>query len=213
MENNFTKKEFDEFYNIFEGEVEKKNTEIEKKFSASQIEFVSKEMLSYIVAECLMEDIEMISELKDKGFSKRYKDSIIRNMCEQIIQYLYIIKHQELIKEYFGEKIKKEWNGTNVFNGLKRTGGNRFEARKSVSEMASDIGEKKSDNDKIALYDIYSVKAELEHNSYFYHLLNEIGKLIDENDKDYVELKDIEDIDYLYLVFMLTSFKRVYDTI
>ena len=155
-----------------------------------------------------MEDVETIYELKSKKFSDRYTDFIIRNMCEQVIEYIYIMKHPELIPEYFGNEINDEWNGKNLFKGLKRTGGARFKERKSVSEMSVDIGEKTSNDEKISLYDIYSIKAEFEHHSYFQHLLNTICYVNDENEG---ESKD--EMDYVYLIYILTAFINTYDTV
>lgn len=199
------KETFYEIYNVFAKRAEEKNKEIKIMFIDDQIGFSSKEMISFVVSECLMEDVETIYKLRKDKISARYIDFIIRNMCEQVIEYIYIMKHTELIPEYFGENIKDEWNGTNLFNGLKRTGGQRFKERKSVSEMSVDIGEKVSDDEKISLYDIYSVKAEFEHNSYFNHMINIISYVNDEN-------KSAEEMDYLYLIYILTAFIMVYDT-
>ena len=196
---------FYELYNEFVKRAEEKNKGIRIKFMHSQIGFSSKEMISFVVSECLMEDVETIYKLKTQGFSDRYTDFVIRNMCEQVIEYIYIMRHPELIPEYFGENIKDEWNGTNLFNGLKRTGGARFKERKSVSEMSVDIGEKVSDDEKVSLYDIYSLKAEFEHHSYFNHMLNTICYENDENES-------ADEMDYMYLVYVLTAFIKTYDT-
>ena len=206
MEEMLMQESFYESYNDFVKRAEEKNKEIRVRVMESEVEFSSKEMISFVVSECLMEDVEAIYKLKSERFSNRYTDFIIRNMCEQVIEYIYIMKHPELIPEYFGENIKDEWNGTNLFTGLKRTGGARFKQRKSVNEMALDIGEKKSDDEKVSLYDIYSLKAEFEHHSYFNHMLNVICYINDENES-------AEEMDYMYLIYILTAFIKMYDTV
>lgn len=202
------KKCFNELYNDFVKKAEEKNKEIRMKFMESQVKFYSKEMISFVISECLMEDIDTIYKMKMQGFSNRYTDFIIRNMCEQVIQYIYIMKYPELIPQYFGENIKDAWNGTNLFKGLKRTGGARFKERKSVSEMSANIGEKISDDKKISLYDIYSLEAEFEHHSYFHHIMNTIptDDVDDENE-------NTEAVDYIYLTYILTAFIETYDKV
>ena len=196
---------FYELYNNFKEYAKEKNSKISVEFNENKIQIASKEMMSFLVSECLIEDVETVFELKNKGFSDRYTDYIIRNMCEQVIEYMYIMKHPELISEYFGEKINEKWNGENLFKGLKRTGEARFKEKIIISKMSSDIGERKSDKHKIALYDIYSVKAELEHHSYFHYMLN---VMCDEKDK-----KDTQkEIDSMYLIYILSAFIKVYNT-
>lgn len=198
---------FLELYNSFSKRVEEKNKESRIKLENNQINIASKEVMSCVVSECLMEDVENIFEFKKNGLCGRYTDFIIRNMCEQVIEYIYIMKHPKLISEYFGFHLKAEWNGTNLFTGLKRTGKARFKNKKSVSEMSMDIGEKESDEEKISLYDIYSIKAEVEHHSYFHHFLNAICDSGDnENDNK-------EEWDYICLSYILTAFIEMYDTI
>lgn len=206
MEEKQMQESFYELYNDFAKRAEEKNKGIRVRFMDSQVGFFSKEMMSFVVSECLMEDVETIYTLKNQGFSDRYADFVIRNMCEQVIEYIYIMRHPELIPEYFGENIKDEWNGRNLFKGLKRTGGARFKERKSVSEMAVDIGEKTSDDEKISLYEIYSLKAEFEHHSYFNHMLNTIFSVNDESES-------AEEVDYIYLIYILTAFINTYDTV
>ncbi len=206
MEEKLMEETFYDLYNAYVKRAEKKNKEIRMNFNDSHIEFASKEMMSLVVSECLMEDVETIYKLKNNGFSERYTDCIIRNMCEQVIEYIYTMNHSELIQEYFGGNINEKWSGTNLFKGLKRTGRVRFKERKSVSEMSVDIGEKTSNDEKISLYDIYSVKAEYEHHSYFHHMLNIMCHVNAENE-------NAEEMDYLYLIYILTAFINMYDTV
>ena len=85
------------------------------------------EILSLWVSECLIEDIGTIQHLKDNSFSNRYVDAIIRNMCEQVIEYLYIMKHQELIPIFFGRNLKEDFDEQkDLFAAFKQTGQARF---------------------------------------------------------------------------------------
>lgn len=165
------KEPFLELYRNFVDNAKEKNVKILLDFKNTGKEFATQEMLSLWVSNCLIEDIDTIHRLKDSGFSNRYIDAIIRNMCEQVIEYLYIMKHQELIPIYSGENLKEKYDEQeDLFKVFKQTGQARFGKRKSVKEMAVDIGEYKSNDDKISLYDIFSIKAELEHNSYFHQI-------------------------------------------
>lgn len=197
-----------ELYRNFVDNAKEKNVKILLDFKNTGKEFATQEMLSLWVSNCLIEDIDTIHRLKDSGFRNRYIDAIIRNMCEQVIEYLYIMKHQELIPIYFGENLKEKYDEQeNLFKVFKQTGQARFGKRKSVKEMAVDIGEYKSSNDdKISLYDIFSIKAELEHNSYFHQIFDIIDKIEDSEN----ESEEVDSLDYMFLIYILTAFLDVY---
>lgn len=201
------KESFLELYRNFVDNAKEKNVKILLDFKNTGKEFATQEMLSLWVSNCLIEDIDTIHRLKDSGFSNRYIDAIIRNMCEQVIEYLYIMKHQELIPIYFGENLKEKYDEQeDLFKVFKQTGQARFGKRKSVKEMAVDIGEYKSNDDKISLYDIFSIKAELEHNSYFHQIFDIIDKIEDSEN----ESEEVDSLDYMFLIYILTAFLDVY---
>ena len=198
------KEEFLELYHNFVDDAKEKNGKILLDFKNTGKEFASKEILSLWVSECLIEDIGTIQHLKDNSFSNRYVDAIIRNMCEQVIEYLYIMKHQELIPIFFGRNLKEDFDEQkDLFAAFKQTGQARFGKRKPVKEMAKDIGEEKSSDDKLSLYDIYSIKAELEHNSYFHHRFDIIGEIEDDE-------KEEDDLDYMFMLYILNAFLDAY---
>lgn len=199
------KESFLELYLDFVDKAKEINDKILLDLKNTGKEFATQETLSLWVSECLIEDINTIQHLKDSGFSNRYIDAIIRNMCEQVIEYLYIMKHQELTPLYFGKNLKEEFDEQeDLFKIIKQTGQARFEKRKPVKEMAEDIGECKSDDDKISLYDIFSVKAELEHNSYFHQIFDIVGEIEDEEDEE------TNSLDYMFMIFILSAFLDVY---
>lgn len=204
------KKSFLDLYCKFVDDAKEINDKVLLDFKNTGKEFATQEILSLWVSECLIEDIGTIQLLKENGFSNRYTDAIIRNMCEQVIEYLYIMKHQELIPIYFGKNIKQKYDEQGeLLKELKQTGQARFGKRKSVKEMAEDIGELESDDDKISLYDIFSIKAELEHNSYFHHIFDIIGE-IEDDEEDEDKSKEADNLDYLILIFILTAFLNIY---
>lgn len=148
--------------------------------------------------------------MKAVKYSCRYIDIFIRNICEQVIEYSYIIKHDELIKKYFGDDITwddmdESQESENLINSLKKYGGSRFGERPSVSKMAKDIEEKESDNDKISLYDIYILESDNMHNSYFKHIFEIIDEIED--------VEEQQDIDYIFMIYILTDFINIYDSI
>jgi len=201
------KKSFLDLYRKFIDNAKEINDKILLDFKNTGKEFATQEVLSLWVSESLIEDIDTIQHLKENGFSNRYTDAIIRNMCEQVIEYLYIMKHQELIPIYFGENIKEKYDEQGeLFKALKQTGQARFGKRKPVKDMAMDIGEDESDDDKISLYDIFSIKAELEHNSYFHQIFDIIGEMEDGEN----ESEEVDSSDYMFLTYILNVFSDVY---
>ena len=58
-------------------------------------------------------------------------------------------------------------------------------------------------DDKLSLYDIYSIKAELEHNSYFHHIFDIIGEIEDDE-------KEEDDLDYMFMLYILNAFLDAY---
>lgn len=199
------KKEFLQTYQSFVEATNNKNYITLENLKNEKINFVSKDMFSLFISTCLIEDIDTFLFLKDNNFSGRYTDAILRNVCEQVIEYLYILKHEELIPVYLGSNLSEEVDESeDLFTALKKTGKARFGKRKSVKEMAVDIGEGKSSNEKISLYDIFSLKAELEHNSYFHHILEPADKV----EGDINESDEVDD-DYLYLSYILTAFESI----
>ena len=116
------------------------------------------------------------------------------------------MKHSELLLEYFGKKVNEEWSGKNLFVGLKRLGEKRFLEGRNISKMSLDIGEKVSDEHKIALYDIFSIKAEQEHNSYFCHLMD---VMCDAKDKE----ETAKEMDSMLLIHVLSAFIKVYNKV
>lgn len=97
-------KHLTELYGIFAENIRTSNV----KFNASNPVMVSIESLSILVSECLVEDIKYVMKFKMLDYPKRYVDALIRNMCEQTIEYIYVMKNQHLLDEYFGKNLPED---------------------------------------------------------------------------------------------------------
>lgn len=176
-----------------------------EEMKTKEFGFASKEMLSILVSTCLIEDISNVIKFKELGYPSRYTDAMIRNMCEQIIEYIYIMKNQDLIDQYFGENLEEELHeqDINPFEALRRTGSARFNLRrKSVKSMAIEINEGDTTDEKISLYTIFGNKAELEHNSYFNNIFDIIGE---------IEKEEPSDLDDIFISHIMAAFLTTFN--
>ena len=147
---------------------------------------------------------------EDNTFSNRYGNLIIRDMLEQLIEFLYLLKNPHRAEEYLGLTIDLEnlSRKKSLVQRIKLFGDRRYNkepvkhrrhtgkqnVRPSVSEMAEDIGEKYSTTGGITLYDLYQILSDRCHNAYFSSLLDDVNKVnrsiqtygIDEN-----QLRDV----------------------
>ena len=130
------------------------------------------------------EDVLFLNDhSEDETFSQRNGNLIIRNMLEQLIEFLYLMKNPHHAEEYLGLTIdlneferksslvkKQELFGKKRYN---KDGNSRL----SVSEMAKEIGEKSSNNENLTLYKLYQILSKQCHNSYFSSLLDDVNKV------------------------------------
>ena len=125
-------------------------------------------------------DVYFLSDHSEhEGFSRRYGNLIIRDMLEQLIEFLYIQKHPDLADEYLGLKINFEALGrkTSIVEKEKLFGDKRYlNGRPPVWEMAKEIGDKSAGEGKLTLYKLYKILSEHCHNSYFSSFLDDINK-------------------------------------
>jgi len=126
------------------------------------------------------EDVFFLNDHSEQaGFSRRYGNLIIRDMLEQLIEFLYLQKHPNLADEYLGLKIDLEAleRKTSIVKKEELFGEKRYlNGRPSVSEMAKEIDEKNSGDRKLTLYKLYQILSEQCHNSYFSSFLDIINK-------------------------------------
>ena len=139
-------------------------------------------------------------------FHVRYATFILRNMVEQVIEFLYISKNVKLIDEYLGSEISKKHsaidsNSTTV-EALKIYGEKRFATRRErIAQMAEDINERyATKKDCLTLYDVFTVLSDRTHNSYFSSLLDDFAKEF--SDDHYIGLT-VEQVRYLNVLIIV----------
>ena len=127
-----------------------------------------------------VEDVHFLSNHSEyESLSQRYGNLIIRDMLEQLIEFLYLQKKPERVNEYLGLTIDLEALGrkTSIIEKEKLFGDKRYlNVRPSVSEMAREIEEKNAGDGKLTLYKLYQIFSERCHNSYFSAFLDDINK-------------------------------------
>lgn len=130
------------------------------------------------------EDVLFLNDhSSDNAFSRRYGNLIIRDMLEQLIEFLYLLKNPHLAEEYLGLTIDfQELNRKkSVIKREELFGDKRYnkgiDGRPSVADMATDIGEKSSGNENLTLYKLYKILSERCHNAYFSSLLDDVNKV------------------------------------
>ena len=85
---------------------------------------------------------------EDVNFHQRYGNLILRNVLEQLIEFLYVMKNPHHAEEYLGLTIRLEEieRKNSVVKKEELFGNGRYnkelDGRPTVSEMAKDIGEK-----------------------------------------------------------------------
>ena len=120
---------------------------------------------------------------EDVNFPQRYGNLILRNMLEQLIEFLYVMKNPHHAEEYLGLTIRLEEieRKNSVVKKEELFGNGRYnkelDGRPTVSEMAKDIGEKSSGNGNLTLYKLYQILSEQCHNSYFSSLIDDVNKV------------------------------------
>ena len=127
------------------------------------------------------EDVFFLNDYsEDKSFSQRNGNLIIRNMLEQLIEFLYLLKNPHHAEEYLGLTINFEEfeRKQSLVKKQELLGEKRYNKdgiiRPSVVEMANDIGEKSSNHENLTLYKMYQILSEQCHNSYFSSLLDDV---------------------------------------
>lgn len=168
----------------------------------------STEYIKFSFSKHLLEDINFLTTLSGREmFKPRHAYVILRDMIEQVIEFIYLMKHPELIAEFMGDKIDiSKISMSSPIKSTHRLGSERYSGgRKSVSEMAKDIGEKNPSEKQPALYDIYQLLSEECHNSYFFSNLDNLSGT--ENGKEKLALTEEQD---QYLVIIIGRFMEVY---
>ena len=140
------------------------------------------------------EDVFFLNDhSEDRTFSHRNGNLIIRNMLEQLIEFLYLLKNPHRAEEYLGFTVdlKNFDNNQSLIEKAKFLGEKRYnkepvksrrhgkeqKVRPAVSEMAEDIDEKHCPEGTLNLYMLYQLLSDECHNSYFSALLADVHKV------------------------------------
>lgn len=141
----------------------------QENFSLFKMNFIKK----------FLDDVMFLNDLSGRNdFYHRYGYLILRNMLEQLIEFLYVRKNEHLVDEYLGLKINLDAFNEKLtpVEGERRFGQKRYtNNRQSVADMARDIKEYKETVGIMTLYDVYSILSEQCHNSYFDSLLRDFN--------------------------------------
>lgn len=137
----------------------------------------------------------------------RYANMIIRDVLEQVIEFIYLLKHTDLIEQFFGANINTgDLDEENLIDEYLQFGGKRYNGgRKRVFQMASSINENASVDNTLSLYDIYRILSEQCHNSYFLSTLDDIEE-IETNKKAFALTEE----QLTYLMIIISRFMEAY---
>ncbi|MBE5992615.1 MAG: hypothetical protein E7247_09510 [Paenibacillaceae bacterium] len=173
----------------------------------------TKEFISIFIWSELKRGISFLNRMSgDRDFLPRYANFIIRDMMEQVIEYKYLMKHEELIESYLGASEKEVPEQTDIVKKFKIFGSRRFpgKGRKSVHDMAAEVGEerKKNESEELTLYGIYSILSELCHNSFYESLVRKTEEI---DTKE--ECLAMEEFHVIFVEFIISSFLETYKEI
>lgn len=176
---------------------------------------ISLEALSLAFSNCIIEDIDMIMELKEQNINHRYADGIIRNICEQVIEFIYIYKNPDKLSEYFGDKTDEEYKklekDSDIFMAIRKSiGDKRYTGGRKIKNMATNINEVEERDGALSLYGVYQYTSTVYHNSYLCSIFDLVGEVEEE---DGTNENDSEDIDFLMMVTILIKFIDKYNEI
>lgn len=144
---------------------------------------------SKVFAYLILADIKYIKDNIDKReLPIRYMFFVTRNLCEQIIEYLYCMNNEAYLNEYYNTEIPtisidnlaSSVNFIKNIIGQKRFNGNR----ERISKMCEELGELEG-----TLYQTFSLLSEACHNSYYWEYVTRCGDA--QNINVNIELKNL----------------------
>lgn len=184
------------------------NKSLFDKLQKPKVSLCSTDFLKISYSENLLEDIEFLNKMSGTPIFKiRYANLIIRNMLEQVIEFIYLLEHAELIEQFLGINIESDIiNDDKFIENYLQLGGKRYiNGRKRISKMADSIHEKYSTEDTLSLYDIYRSLSEQCHNSYFLSILDDVDEV--ETDEKNIALTNEQ---LTYLTIIIECFMKAY---
>ncbi len=206
----------EEFFNInedvlssMEKEIQENNQFLLQKLENGVNTLGTIEFIKIAFSENLLDDIKFLNELSGKDIFKiRHASIIIRDLLEQVIEFIFLMKNPEVIDDYIGSNINIDEidSQRNPVDGLSYFGKKRYKTdRKSISQMADDINQKNTTNNRLSLYDIYRILSEQCHNSYFNSILDDVGE-VETGERDHALTED----QATYIIIIIDEFLKAY---
>ena len=169
--------------NAYEKEIEDTNTKLYDLINKGEVaNLESVEFLKIVHSGILLEDLKFLCKHSgEQDFECRYADAILRNMVDQVIEFIYLVQNPTLIPNYMSKNYaenppKENDTAQELISKFKSLSGSRFGSkRKNVADMAAAINEKESVTDRLSLYDMFTIFSETNHNSYFIKIISMVG--------------------------------------
>lgn len=198
MENCFIK---EDVLTLIKKEIQENNQILLQKLIKRKNILNTLEFIKISFSTNLLEDIDFLNVLSGNDIFKiRHANIIIRDFLEQVIEFIYITKHPEIIEDFIGTNININEIDfqSNLVEGMLHFGKKRYvHGRKSIAKMADDINQKITTDNKLSLYDMYRILSEQCHNSYFNAILDDVGEYeTGKNDRALTE----EQVTYIILI-------------
>ena len=96
----------DDFFESLENEISSTNQQLFNTMKGKDDFLYSVEFIKIAFSENLLDDIEFLNTLSGQPlFKARHANIILRDMLEQVIEFIYLMKHTELITEYMGVNV------------------------------------------------------------------------------------------------------------
>lgn len=181
----------------------------------SKAKVVSIEAYSYYASKYVVEDIRHFIKWGARRLPRRYTDEILRNLCEQIIEYKYVCKNPERIKEYFGDNIDISSDDDVIVAYKKVLGERRMSGMRKVAKKAENIGALKDEEstvgDTLSLYRIYEITSTKYHHSYYNQIIKDtVNRTIIDRIVDILDSRVEDDVDYMMLIYLMSAFMSSY---
>ena len=212
-----------EFINTLIESITEKNEQILQEYKEEKFTLNSIEMLSFLYSSNLQRDLEVMKDFLEANYETRYSLMLLRNMCEQVIEYLYLCNDERRIDYYMSpmkidddaymEKLQERMEESSNFVKMQKTILSlRYEDEEKpfVHKMAKDIGEAKDSDDDLCLYSIFGLLSNYTHNSYYEDFMECVGLVDDNDENDTYSDDDIADIS---LNIIAIKFMEKYDSI
>ena len=171
----------DGIFSSLREEISSTNMKLIESLKGNDKYFNTIEYIKVFFSDTMMEDVEFLNTFSGQSlFKVRHAQIIMRDLLEQVIEFIFLMKHPDLISEYVGENIDiQSVEQSSPVKGMKKLASGRYsKGRKSVAEMARDVGESKSKPGHPALYELYCLLSEECHNSYFFARLDDYKEYI-----------------------------------